>query len=276
MRGNIIWSVSGNMELSKKKDQESGIMYEFLCKLILGGIRNHSNFFITEEDLVKIKRSSIASVFLFLTLSLLLCFLTKTNIGIAITISFVAAVAFLFVFGDYVRSTILKKHQEFDESAFLILNALSINIVSTQSFPHAIDFLVSNGISNKYYNEYFTEMIYNLNIGEYEDQVIGEGKRIFLNNKYQNAFQNIKNEERFIESDPDFLLRVKKEIKLIEDNIVIFVAVSCLLPLVLSMVLALIIPPESLTIFIFPLLYALFGIFTLRFVQNRSLGGLRD
>ena len=264
------------MELSKEKNQEPGVVYEFLYRLILGGVRNHSSFFITEEDLVKIKRISIASVSLFLTSSLILYFLMKINIGIAITIGLVASVTFLFVFGDYVRSTILKKHQEFDESAFLILNALSINMVSTQSFPHAIDFLFSNGISNKYYNEYITEMIYNFNIGEYEDQVISEGKRIFLNKKYQNAFQNIMKEERFIESDPDFLLRVKKEIKLIEDNIVIFVAVSCLLPLVLSMVLALIIPPESPTIFIFPLLYALFGIFTLRFVQNRSLGGLSD
>jgi len=262
--------------LYKSDKQESRILHEFLYKLILGGVRKHSSFFITEGDLIKIKRICVASVFLFILSSFIFYFLTKISIIIAITISFAAAIAFLFVFGDYIRATILKRHQEFDESAFLILNALSINMVSTQSFPHAVDFLVTNGISNKYYNKYFTEMIYNFNIGEYEDQVISEGKRIFLNKKYQNAFQNIKNEERFIESDPDFLLRVKKEIKLIEDNIVIFVAVSCLLPLVLSMVLALIIPPESPIIFIFPLLYALFGIFTLRFVQNRSLGELND
>ena len=264
------------MGLNKNDIQESGFLLEFLYKLILGGVRKHSNFFITDEDLKKIKRISIASVFLFVLLSFILYFLTKISIIIALSISLVAAIAFLFVFGDYIRATILKRHQEFDESAFLILNALSINMVSTQSFPHAVDFLITNGISNNYYNEYFTEMIYNFNIGEYEDQIINKGKRIFLNKKYQNAFQNIKNEERFIESDPDFLLRVKKEIKLIEDNIVIFVAVSCLLPLVLSMVLALIFPPESPAIFIFPLLYALFGIFTLRLVQNKSLGELND
>ena len=264
------------MVYNKNGREESGILFEFLYKLILGGVIKHSNFFILDEDLIKIKRISIASVFLFVILSFILHFLTKISIIVTLAISFVSAIAFLFVFGDYIRATILKRHQEFDESAFLVLNALSINMVSTQSFPHAVDFLVVNGISNSYYNEYFTKMIYNFNIGEHEDLIISEGKRIFLNKKYQNAFQNIKNKERFIESDPDFLLRVKKEIKLIEDNIVIFVAVSCLLPLVLSMVLALIFPPESPAIFIFPLLYALFGIFTLRLVQNKSLGDLND
>ncbi len=259
------------MEINKENNQESNILQEFLYKLVLGGIRKHSNFFITDRDLIKIRRISIASVILFLAASLIFYFLTKISIIIAITIGFVAAIAFLFVFGDYVRASILKRHQEFDESAFLILNALSINMISTQSFPHALDFLVTNGIPNRYYNDYFTGMIYNFNMGEDEDQIIQEGKKIFLNKKYQTAFQNIKNEEKFIESDPDFLLRVKKEIKLIEDNIVIFVAVSCLLPLVLSMVLALIVPPGSPTIFVFPLLYALFGIFTLRFVQNKSM-----
>ena len=76
----------------------------------------------------------------------------------------------------------------------------------------------------------------------------------------------------FIDSDPDFLLKVKREIKLIEDNVVIFIAVSCLFPLVLSLVLALILPQNSLSLIIFPLMYALFGSFTLRFIQNKSIG----
>ena len=245
--------------------------FEFISRMILGNVRKHSSDFIEREDLIKLKRLSLSSLVVFVVSTLIFYFLTGINISIAIIISFVASISFLFVFGDYIRTAILKRQQEFEETAFLVLNSLSINMISTQSFPHSIDHLISNGISNRYYEDYFKEMIYNFNMGEAEDQILYDGGRIFRNKKYQNAFQNLKNEEKFIESDPDFLLRVKKEIKSIEDNIVIFVAVSCLLPLVLSLVLALIIPPESPSIFVFPLLYALFGTFILRFIHSRSM-----
>ena len=110
-----------------------------------------------------------------------------------------------------------------------------------------------------------------MNLGEDENTIINEGKEIFLNKQYQNAFQNIKREDFFVDSDPDFLFEIRKTIKLIEDNIIIFIAFSCLFPLVLSLVLALILPSDSLIVFVFPLLYSLFGTFALRFIQNKSL-----
>ena len=95
---------------------------------------------------------------------------------------------------------------------------------------------------------------------------------MFLSDRYRHIFQNIKRERTFIDSDPEFLLRVKRQAALIEDNIVIFIAVTCLLPLVLSLVLALIMPQDSLSILLLPLIYALFGSYILRYIQNKNFG----
>ena len=125
-------------------------------------------------------------------------------------------------------------------------------MISSNSFPKAVEFLISGSAFDDYYQKYFQEMLFNMNLGEDENTIINEGKEIFLNKQYQNAFQNIKREDFFVDSDPDFLFKIKKTIKLIEDNIIIFIAFSCLFPLVLSLVLALILPSDSLIVFVFP------------------------
>ena len=158
----------------------------------------------------------------------------------------------------------------FDEIAFLVINSLSINMKSSQSLPRSIELLLKKGVNDKFYKKYFEDMIFELNMGEDEDQIIEKNSDIFQNKRHKYAFQNLKNPDSFIETDPDFLIRIKREIKLIDDNIVIFVAVSCLLPLILSLVLALIVPPNSPTILLFPLLYTVFGTLTLRLIQNKS------
>ena len=147
---------------------------------------------------------------------------------------------------------------------------------ATGSFPKSIEHLFSSKTSDKYYNKFLQNILYSLNLGEAEELIIEEGKGVFLSQNHQNVFQNIRSNDYYLESDPDFLVRIKRTIKAIENNIVIFIAVSCLFPLVLSLVLALLLPPNSAIILVFPLLYAVFGTLSLRFVQNRSLGDTNE
>jgi hypothetical protein len=245
---------------------------KFLDRIVLAKVRKHSSFFITEKDLMKLRFIGNSSLIVFILFFVLFHFLTQTNIILTAAISLIIFFVYVFVFGDYIRSTIIKRHQLFDESAFLIINSLSINMISLNSFPKSIEFLFAGSTFDDYYRKYFQNMLFNLNLGEDETTIIEERKEIFLNKQYQNAFQNIMREDFFVDSDPDFLFKIKKTIKLIEDNIIIFIAFSCLFPLVLSLVLALILPANSLIVFVFPLLYSLFGSFALRFIQNKSLG----
>ena len=252
--------------------QFSFLPLKFLDRIILAKVRKHSSFFIKEEDLINLRFIGNGSIILFVLFFLIFHFLTHANIILTCVISLIVCLVCFFVFGDYIRSTIIKRHQLFDETAFLIMNSLSINMISLDSLPKAVEFLFSGSNLDDYYQEYFQEMLFKMNMGENEDEIIEEGKKIFMNKHYQNAFQNIKREDSFVDSDPDFLFKIKKTMKLIEDNIIIFIAFSCLFPLVLSLVLALILPSDSLIVFVFPLIYSLFGTFALRFIQNKSLG----
>lgn len=245
---------------------------EILYRIVLGKVKRYSEYFIIDRDLLKIRLVGNVTIVGFGILFCIFHLLTKLNIVLSIVISLISCVAFFFVSGEYVRSSILVRQKKFDEAAFLVLNSLSINMIATGSFPKSIELLNTVGTHSHYYKKYFEKIIYELNTGENEDKVIHNSSKIFLNKKYQYSFYNIRNEELFIDSDPDFLLKVKREIKLIEDNVVIFIAVSCLFPLVLSLVLALILPQNSFSLIIFPLMYSLFGSFTLRFIQNKSIG----
>jgi len=255
---------------------KSGIMSfsifpkKILYRSILGKISESSSFFITDKDYKNIRLVGNLTPLVLIITTIVVYFITQLSLLLAIIIGLISSAGFLIVFGDHVRSKVLEKQQKFEETAFLIINSLSINMLSTDSFPYSIELLLSKSAIDEDYKRYFQEMIHRLNLGENEDYLIQEGGKIFQTKKYENAFQNIKTENIFIDSDPDFLLRVRRNIKLIEDNIVIFIAVSCLLPLVLSIVLSFILPSDSLTIFIFPLLYAIFGTLILRFMQNRG------
>jgi len=243
-----------------------------LYKVALGKVEKHSKFFISETDYRYLRLIGNSTLLFFVVSFVLFYYVTMINVLIALLISSIASVSFLFVLSDYIRSKIINRHKKFEEKAFLIINSLFINMIATQSFPHSLELLLAKGITDKYYTRYFQDMLYNLNLGENEDEIINNGGKIFLNKQYEVAFQNIKNENSFIESDPEFIIHVRKGIKLVEDNIVIFIAVSCLLPLVLSMVLSFLLPADSPTIFIFPLLYAVFGTLILRFMNNKSIG----
>ena len=249
---------------------------EILYRVVLGKIKKYSEYFIVDKDLLKIRLIGNISIVSFGILFSVFYLLTKQSVVLSIIIGLITCIAFFFVSGEYVRSSILARQKKFDEAAFLVLNSLSINMIATGSFPKSIELLNSVGFHSRYYKRYFEKIIYELNTGDNEDKVIHNSSKIFLNKKYQYSFHNIRNEEMFIDSDPDFLLGVKREIKLIEDNVVIFIAVSCLFPLVLSLVLALILPQNSLSLIIFPLMYALFGTFTLRFIQNKSIGDFTE
>lgn len=257
---------------SSKVTQFSIFPKAILYRLALGKVEKHSKFFISEKDYRNIRLIGNSSLLFFVISFVLFHYVTLINVPIALLISSIASLSFLFVLSDYIRTKILNRHQKFEETAFLIINSLSINMVATQSFPHSVELLLTKGIKDKYYTKYFQDMLYSLNLGENEDEIINNGGKIFLNKQYETSFQNIKNENAFIESDPEFILYVRKGIKLIEDNIVIFIAVSCLLPLVLSMVLSFLLPSNSPTIFVFPLLYAVFGTLILRFMNNKNIG----
>lgn len=250
----------------------SFIPKEVLYKLILGKIRKYSSYFITQQDLRSINLIGNVSLIGIIPLFILFYYLTNRNIIIAVALSVAMIIAFLFVSGDHIRSKILIRRQEFDEIAFLIINSLSINMLSTQSFPMSVELLTNESIDNEHYQKYFQEILYKSNLGENEDTIIQDGGKMFLSDRYRHIFQNIKREQTFIDSDPEFLLRVKRQAALIEDNIVIFIAVTCLLPLVLSLVLALIVPQDSLSILLLPLIYALFGSYILRYIQNKNFG----
>ncbi|MBY8999310.1 MAG: hypothetical protein KGD64_00140 [Candidatus Heimdallarchaeota archaeon] len=261
------------LSLLQKTMQFSLIPKEFLYKIILGKIKRHSKDFISERDLTKIIVFSNLSILNFL-LSIVLCyFLIQLNIIFTLLVSIVIALSFFFVTSDYIRSNIMKRHHLFDEMAFLIINSLSINMKSTQSLPQSIELLLKKRTVDNFYKEYFEEMVFKFNVGADEDRIIDENSRMFQNKKHRYAFQNLKNPVSFIETDPDFLIKLKREVKLIEDNMVIFVAISCLLPLVLSLVLSLIVAPTSPTLLLFPFLYAVFGTATLRLIQNKSMEG---
>lgn len=262
-----------NPLILEKALQFSIIPQNFLYKIALGKLRTYSKDFISDKDLVKLKILSNISIFIFF-ISIVLCyFLIQLSLIFTILVSITISFALFFVFSDYIRSSIIKKHRLFDEAAFLIINSLSINMKSTQSLPRSIELLINKGSTDDYYKKYFESMIFDLNVGADENQLIDEYSKIFRNKRHKYAFQNLKDPNSFINTDPDFLIRLKQEIKMIEDNIVIFVAISCLLPLVLSLVLSLIVSPTSPTLLLFPLLYAVFGSATLRLIQNKSMGG---
>jgi len=256
--------------------QFSLIPKKILYRTILGKKVERSSFFITDNDKFKVRIVGNGAILCFLVLFFLLHYLAGLSLIITSIISLVSCISFFFVFGDTIRTNIINRHQKFSETAFLTLNALSINMSASGSFPKSIEYLFSSKTSDEYYNKYLQDILYNLNLGEDEELIIKEGKEIFLSKNHQNVFQNIRNNDYYLESDPDFLIRVKRTVKAIEDNIVIFIAVSCLFPLVLSLVLALLLPPNSIIILVFPLLYAVFGTLSLRFVQNRSLGEVNE
>ncbi|MHA1406615.1 MAG: hypothetical protein ACTSSG_04450 [Candidatus Heimdallarchaeaceae archaeon] len=244
--------------------------YPLIEKLVMGKLSDKTRFFIQEKDKSKIRLLGNTFFPLFIAIFLIFHFLVNSNILVSSFISLLSAFTFFFVFGDNIRVRIFSRQLKFEEEAFLILNSLSINAISTKSIPKSIQLLNLNKKDYKYYYDHFQNLLFELNLGKDEQEVMKEGSKIFSNTKYADILQNLMREDKTIDTDPDFLNRIKKEIKTIEDNIIIFIAVSCLLPLILSLVLSFLLPPNSPSLLFLPILYAIFGTLLLRFIQNKS------
>ena len=171
---------------------------KFLYRAVLGKIEDSSNFFIKDNDYRNIRIIGNLTPIVLIVTTIIVYLLTQLNLVFALIIGIISSVGFLVVFGDYIRSKVLERHQKFEETAFLIINSLSINMLSTQSLPHSLELLLSKSVTDEDYEKYFREMIYRLNLGENEDEIIQESGKIFITKKYENAFQNIKTENSFI------------------------------------------------------------------------------
>ncbi|MHA1399171.1 MAG: hypothetical protein ACTSQE_02310 [Candidatus Heimdallarchaeaceae archaeon] len=244
----------------------------FLHKLFLKRVQSIAPTFVKEEDKIRLYFISNTSIALFVLLLIIQSFIFNFNDLINILLSFIASLAFLFVNGAHTASRIIKRREDLEEQAFLFINSLAINMTTTQSFPHAIELMKKSEIQDQYFQQLQHDILFGLNLGESEEKILERGQYFFQNKRYQYAFLNIKRKETFIDSDPEFLNNIKKMIALLEDNISIFIALSSLFPLVLSLVLSIILPVDSPLIFLFPLFYSLLGSFILRFIQIQSLG----
>ena len=154
---------------SKKFDisQFSIFPIKFLDRIILAKVRKHSSFFIKERDLMKLRFIGNSSIVILISFFVLFHFLTQVNIILTTAISLIVCLAYIFVFGDYVRSEIIKRHQSFDESAFLIRARISIGAALTN--PEAdspifirFSYMVINFFFRKNFNFSLSDVMFSL------------------------------------------------------------------------------------------------------------------
>ncbi len=246
----------------------------FLEYLTVKNMNNKTKHFFTNEDKKRLMQFRNISGSITLTLFIFFTQLLKWKIANALILSLFMGILNMLICIHYTRSKIIQKHQKFDEKAFLTLNSLSINMTVLNSFPHALENIIEYQLEEENYQKAFQKAIFKLNIGNSkEDQIIEEISAIFLNEKYRRMLRNIKKQTIIIESEPEFLLNIKREIALIEDNISIFIAISCLFPLILSLVISLVVPNDSLLIILFPVFYGFFGTYILQYIQNKTIIG---
>ncbi len=243
-----------------------------LERLFLSKIQSIAPSYINDKDKKRLYFISNASILLGLILFVIELFFFRFNSIISILIAIGITSASLLVNGMANSANILKRRRDLEEQAFLFLNALSINILSTQSFPKAIQVLSENETENHYLNKLQKEIIFALNIGKSEDKILDEFQHFFNDKKYQYIFRNIKNNNAFVNSDPDFLFEIKRSMGKLEDNLAIFIAVSTLFPLVLSLALSIMLPANSVSILLFPIIYAIIGSLLLKIIEIQSLG----
>lgn len=261
-----------------KQDNESQDIFSeeltMLEYLTVRNVNNKTRHFFTNKDKKRLRQFRNISGSITLSLFIFFTQLLKWKITNAIILSLSMGILNMLICIHYTRSKIIEKHQKFEEKAFLILNSLSINMTVLSSFPHALENIIEYQLEEKNYQKTFQKAMFKLNIGNSkEDQVIEEISAIFLNEKYRRILRNIKKQTIMIESEPEFLLNIKREIAFIEDNITIFIAVSCLFPLVLSLIISLIVPYDSLLIILFPVFYGFFGTYILQYIQNKTVRG---
>jgi len=246
------------------------IPIEILEKRALGKITPNTQLFVKGEDIKQLVKTGNVSVMILIGFGAILYSTTSLNFFFIILISFITSLLFLYIFSDFIRTKINERHQEFDETAFLILNSLAINMVITKSFPHSVNLLASTNCHSEFYRNFFTDILMDLNLGKKEGEIITRSSEVFLSKKNQQYFESILMEEFIVDSDPDFLIRIKKMISITEDNIAIFIAVSCILPLILTLIFSITVSMNSMYLLLFPVFYAVYGSYLLKFIQNKS------
>lgn len=241
-----------------------------LERLIFGKINDQTRFFISDRDYQSITIvGNMAIVFAIFT-TILQIFLYQIAIGYAIITGILVGISLMLIYGGHIKAKIIQLHQQFDRDAFLMINALSINMVTTGSFFSSVDNLLQEDMANRYYNKYFKDIIFNANLGKNELQLINEAKEIFLTSKYKEIFSNL-NKNIYVYSEPEFLQKIKKKIGIIEDYIVVFIAVSSLFPLSLTFILAMFSKHASISLMLFPFFYGIIGSLILRLMQNKFM-----
>ncbi|UJG39891.1 MAG: hypothetical protein K9W45_08510 [Candidatus Heimdallarchaeum aukensis] len=222
-----------------------------------------------------VTRSNIAFLLSIFILVIQLVFI-KLNLLLTIFVSIITYITILEISALSTVSAILRQKSKFDEQTFLFINSLSMSMTTVQSLPFALEMTNKFDIQNSKLRNFQKKLMFQLNLNTNESQVLENEKNFFEHEGYQQAFSRIARKESFIESDPYFLNKIKREMTAIEDNISIFITFSSLLPLILSLIVSIILPSNSFLIFLFPLLYSLIGSFILQFIQFSNVGEKND
>ena len=174
--------------MSKKIADFSIFPQSFLIRIILGKLKDETRFFTSDKDYKNMKLIGNFSVLSSVCMIFIQIFIFDISIYYALIISFLFMISVLLIFGGHIKAKIIRLHQQFDEEAFLVLNSLSINMISTGSFFLSVDTLLCENILNKYYTKYFREIVFNANLGKSEDQLISDAKTVFLTDRYKEVF----------------------------------------------------------------------------------------
>ena len=263
------------------KNSESEKFYNIISKIVVEALLVNIQFkkvkaFIFPEHIKKLVRRSNIAFFFSTSILIIQLLVIKVNLLLTIVISIITYITIVEISALSTISSILRQKSKFDEQTFLFINSLSMSMTAIQSLPFALEMINDFDVQNLKLKNFQKNLMFQLNLNESETHVLEEEKNFFEYKEYQQAFSRIARKESFIESDPYFLNKIKREMNAIEDNISIFIAFSSLLPLILSLIVSIVLPSDSFLIFLFPLLYSLIGSLILQFIQFNNFGEKND
>jgi len=263
------------------KNSESEKFYNIISKIVVEALLVNIQFkkvkaFIFPEHIKKLVRRSNIAFFSSISILIIQLLVIKVNLLLTIVISIITYITIVEISALSTISSILRQKSKFDEQTFLFINSLSMSMTAIQSLPFALEMINDFDVQNLKLKNFQKNLMFQLNLNESETHVLEEEKNFFEYKEYQQAFSRIARKESFIESDPYFLNKIKREMNAIEDNISIFIAFSSLLPLILSLIVSIVLPSDSFLIFLFPLLYSLIGSLILQFIQFNNFGEKND
>ncbi|UJG42743.1 MAG: hypothetical protein K9W46_10185 [Candidatus Heimdallarchaeum endolithica] len=263
------------------KNSESEKFYNIISKIVVETLLVNIQFkkvkaFIFPEHIKKLVRRSNIAFFSSISILIIQLLVIKVNLLLTIVISIITYITIVEISALSTISSILRQKSKFDEQTFLFINSLSMSMTAIQSLPFALEMINDFDVQNLKLKNFQKNLMFQLNLNESETHVLEEEKNFFEYKEYQQAFSRIARKESFIESDPYFLNKIKREMNAIEDNISIFIAFSSLLPLILSLIVSIVLSSDSFLIFLFPLLYSLIGSLILQFIQFNNFGEKND